>query len=1124
MIKEGMFVRCPIDREHPHNPRVFATGKVVSINLFNETAHIKFYDPFDHKKYFEYIPDEVQEAPIDALDHCHLFKESVVKCNRKTAKIVEYKVNDDDFYEYYLIDSETKGYYCVNEREIIAAFISGSANATQQLKKYEFQNPCWYLGRQIVKDTLNILDNSIMGFKELAGCKIYLKAFQLNTIMQCLQGEHCRYMLADEVGLGKTIEACSVLKIYLTNKSKKRILITVPSALIAQWRTELLFKFGLMEGLNENDNHIRLVSVEKLNKNLVESNWDFLVVDEVHNYLNNAEFYENVHQLSRNSENVILLSATPIQERQEEYLKLLRLILPEKYDEMSGNDFASLVEKQNRISRLTYSLLDEMDSFKNELLPEIEADDPHEDEDIQEELEEIGENLQDLADEIGDEKLQEMVEKVQFEGEDFGFYDIQVIISYVCDYFQIERNIIRGRRAVLGVYPKDAEGEFAERTVKEISYSINDDTNYYENEAYRELKEWILSSESELDEARIKDYIQPLIESFFSSPWAYCARINEIRKFTNIPQGVIKTAERWLADEDEAIENFADIMDDVDSHPSRLVKLISYIDEELFGEKIVIFTDQIETFDVYYKVLTQSFGDEVTGFAQSIDRDEVEINIYRFQSDPECKILICDKSGGEGRNLQIADYVIHIDLPWNINTIEQRIGRLDRMGRNVEKPVTSIVIHSTDSYEEQLFKFWNEGLNVFCQSLSGLEIIMNDINNKITESIKTDFEFGLYRLIPELIKEAALMRETVQREQIFDTTAMRFRPLYLLLEKLLMNYSFNENSLFADTMMSWASLAGFGELHRGKDSNLVAFDENNFSVRSAQNSFLIPPNWDNYYSKKQNEVAIKAQRGLKEEKTKSTTYNDRTIIGSFDRQLAIKNDYIHFYAPGDEIFDCIVENAMRSYKGMCAAFAAESKVDWKGFIYTFSIEPNKRLLMDKGVSLYALGMFRQYLASTIQVIPVGFTVYSDVPEKTILAEHKRITQMGYFNRSDTIDHLGRRGKENGFLGIPARFSSSNLDWFKSQYPEEKWEKLVDQSSQIARKKSRERFQRESNLLGAKEMIAQILSMKEAHANYYGTVNDDSIIELKQQYEIIYESLAKPIIRLESASFVWLIKK
>ena len=277
-------------------------------------------------------------------------------------------------------------------------------------------------------------------------------------------------------------------------------------------------------------------------------------------------------------------------------------------------------------------------------------------------------------------------------------------------------------------------------------------------------------------------------------------------------------------------------------------------------------------------------------------------------------------------------------------------------------------------------------------------------------------------------------------------------------------------------------------------------------------------------SKKQNEVAIKAQRGLQEEKEKHITHNNRIIIGSFDRQFSIKNDYIHFYAPGDEIFDCIVENAIRSYKGMCTSFAAESCIDWKGFIYTFSIEPNERLLIDNGVSLYMLGMFRQYLATSIQIIPVGFNAYADVPEKTVLSEHKRISQMGYFNRSDTIDHLGRRGKENGFLRIPSKFSSSNLDWFKSQYSEEKWEKLAEQSSQMAIKKARERFHRESNLSGAKEMIFQILSMKESHANYYGTVGEDSVDELRKQFDIIYESLTKPIIRMESASYVWLLKK
>ena len=250
------------------------------------------------------------------------------------------------------------------------------------------------------------------------------------------------------------------------------------------------------------------------------------------------------------------------------------------------------------------------------------------------------------------------------------------------------------------------------------------------------------------------------------------------------------------------------------------------------------------------------------------------------------------------------------------------------------------------------------------------------------------------------------MRESVHKEQIFDTAALRFKPLYLQLKKLLSNYQFNENKLFADTMMSWASLAGFGKLNHQKDSSFVSFDENNFSLKSAQNSFLIPPNWNNYLSKKQNEVAIRVQRGLEERKERNTTHSDRMIKGSFDRDTAIKNDYIHFYAPGDEVFDCIVDNAMHSYRGMCTAFAALSSMDWKGFIYTFSIEPNERALLEEGVSLFALGQFRQYLSSSIQVVPVAFSTYADVQEKMVISEHKRLCKMGYFNQSDEIEHLG----------------------------------------------------------------------------------------------------------------------
>lgn len=1119
-----MYVRCPIDREDPSNPRLFATGRVLEIDEFNECAHVRFCDPFGYKKYFDRIPEDVDNAPLSTLDHCHLFKGSIVKIGQKAATIIEYKENKDDFDDYYLQINDNKEFIKINESKIVASFFSGSANPEHQLKNYEFQNPCWYLERQVVKETMNVLDNSMFGFKQLAGSKIYLKAFQLNTIMQCLQNEKCRYMLADEVGLGKTIEACSVLKIYLSNKANQKILITVPKALVEQWKTELLFKFGITEGANENKNTLVLISAEEISSQITGQKWDFVIADEVHNYLKSDQLYQRIHQLSKNTDNIILLSATPIQQRQSEYLSLLRLILPGKYDSITLEEFSKLVDKQNKISRLTYELLDELDSLKKEILPEVENENPHEDEDVKDALDEIRENLDDLGDIIDDTKLTAMIQAIDTSTEDFGGYAIQVVISYVCDNYQIERNIIRGRRAVLGVYPNDPDGEFSERKLLEVTYSIDEEHTYYENEAYRTLTEWIISRQQELNEKSIKETIEPLLESFFSSSWAYDARLNSIKSSgMMIPENVIRSANRWVEDENETYSNLADAMDDADDHPSRLLKLINFIDTQLFEKKIVVFTDQPETFNGFYQMLFSAFGEEVTRFGANVDSHENEINIYRFQSDPSCKILICDKTGGEGRNLQIADYVVHIDLPWNINTIEQRIGRLDRMGRDVTKPVTSVVIHSVNSYEDQLFKLWNEGLNVFKQSLSGLEIIMNDINQKIIKSIHDDFEYGLYRLVPDLIKESSEMREIVQREQIFDTTALRFKPLYIQLKKLLTNYQFNENDLFAETMMSWASLAGFGGIRSEKNREIISFEERNFSIRSAQNSFLIPPNWERYMSKKQNAVAIRVQRGVEEAKHNSTS-SDRAIKGTFNRDIAIKNDYIHFYAPGDEVFDCIVDNAMHSYRGMCTAFAALSDINWRGFIYTFSIDPNERFLIENGVSLFSLAKFRQYLASSIQVIPVAFSVYGDIADKKVIDEHRRICKIGYFKQSGGIDHLGRRGLSDGFLHIPRRYHSSNLEWFKSQYDEDHWGSLVEKSRSIAAKKAEKRFATTSDLDGAQEMIEQIVSTKESRTRYYNSSSDKSIDDLRKKYELIYQSLSKPIMRMESACFLWLVKK
>ena len=192
-----------------------------------------------------------------------------------------------------------------------------------------------------------------------------------------------------------------------------------------------------------------------------------------------------------------------------------------------------------------------------------------------------------------------MVEAVDTTSQDFGIYAIQVIIAYICDNYQIERNIIRGRRAVLGVYPNDPDGEFSERKLEEVTYSINEEENFYENEAHRTLTEWIVSQQSELDAERIDREIKPILEAFFSSAWAYVSRLEEAKKIgASIPNDVFTSANRWLEDEKTVYKDLANAMDDVESHPSRLLKLINFIDTALFGEKIVVFTDQPETFEV----------------------------------------------------------------------------------------------------------------------------------------------------------------------------------------------------------------------------------------------------------------------------------------------------------------------------------------------------------------------------------------------------------------------------------------------------------------------------------------------------------------------------------------------
>lgn len=1110
MLKEKMYVRCPIDNDYK-NPRDFLMGQIVEIDEFADTVKVVFNDPFNFRGYYDSFPPKA-ELPLGTVERCKFFKESIVIYANKEHRVITSE-KTEDYNNYYLQSEEDKSIKKVSEADIIAPFTIGKIDPSKQLARYEFQNPCWFFGRSIVSKTMNVLENSIYGFEELAGCKIFLLPHQLKSIMRCLQSNQCRYMLADEVGMGKTIEAASILKIYLSGKTEARVLIAVPKPLKEQWRTELFLKFDLLDGRNENDNYIALKSTDEISDRDILDGWDFTIVDEAHKLLFERQKYNKFHQLSKNTKNLLLLSATPVQQKRENYLDLLRLILPEKYDLCSQNDFDVLVDKQNTITKSAAVVLLNIEDYMETIKDIVrEGKNPHDNEDCAELFEEIKSGISKLDKIVGDLKFTELINQVSFNEEDMGLNGIQIAMSYLCDNYQIERNIIRNRRRYLEDLP--------ERNVIELKYKLDPDKNLYEYATYHALVDWI--SREDISEELFNRKFKPLLTSCFSSVWAFLAEIERQQvEGEIIAEGVISNAEQWKIVDNEIVENIMDTLDDPEKNSSRIINIIYYLDEYIGDKKVVLFTNYKETFDVYEKLLTDYFTEDgFCCFNKEMDLDELELNVYRFQNEKNCTIMLCDESGGEGRNFQCADYVVHIDLPWDANAIEQRIGRLDRLGRTKERPVTSIVAYAEESLEEELFKFWNTGLKIFSHSLSGLEIIMSKINKEIVAAIITDFKFGLSNAIHTIIEETETTEQWVREEQHFDTAAYLYRPMNQELIRLVKYYNENENQLFSDTMLTWSQLAGFrGHIEK---ENTATFSEDSFSAPSAKNSLLIPPNWKKYFDKKQYVFENKIRSMYEEKKKINVNRNIRSIQGTFRRKLAIENDYLHFFAPGDDIFDCIVDNAMKSSRGQSASFAFVAPFDWKGLIFTWSLAPNEKLLIENNIPLYALSHFRNYMAVDQMVIPVAFNGYGNIAEQQILRELDRIIKNGYEDNKSEITHLGQRKIASSFLNINMKYNVSNLEWFKGEHVPEQWPTTVKRGRENSLKIAKSRFMKLSHIDEAQEEVNRILNSVVATAQYYGREpeNHDELIKM---YELIMESIKKPIITLESACYVWMVK-
>lgn len=1102
MLKEGMYVRCSVDEDFPEDPREFALGKVITVHLSSHEVTVAFYDRSKEKVMSVYGVPAVRNYSIDEVVHVgiQLSTEVRIKTLSMDGFIIEKSDDMEEGYFQYYIKTNSRGnsnITLVNEKDLRVTFSHSNINPIEQMKEFEFHNPIWYNHRQIVSKSIHILKNATYGFDTLIGSRVFLLPHQVDTIIRAVVENPCRLMLADEVGLGKTIQAAVIKKGLQNRLGRLKTLIIVPESLVFQWKNEFSYKFWediaiWSEGQSCEVSQL-IFPLEKLNTEdgqlLLEKDWDICIIDETHRLLKLEKEYDMILKFSESVTHILLLTATPIQSRRSEYIKLLSLLEPQKYAHMGVDKFENLLEKQAYLSGKIHSLVRDLPEYHEDELAE----------DYFDELEEI-------ANRLNDSLLNNLVKEIDIHSNhDEGLAAVRLVIAYIGEHYQIDRRVIRHRR-------KELSKSLAQRSLQVISYPMRGaEVSFYESETYEKTLEYLeIFCESDNTKDDLSELNQIWLSAMFSSPWA-------LKSLVEIRKQIIKSSQyhekdnvgtelqlikpflqeiellnemfdlsiRWESGVLDEIRRSDELYDDPDLIKGRFMKIVDYLNQSI-DEKYVIFSSWTETVTALKEVMVNQFGKNVVRtFHKGMTKEELQIAADDFQSNQDCRIIICDELGGEGRNFQIADEVIHVDLPWSPTTLEQRIGRLDRIGR--EKKVHSVIFITEGTLEEELFDLWNRGLEIFNESLSGLEIAIGDIHEQIGYALVNNLRYGLGEVLNLMSESLQTMRKKVEEERYFDMARQLDKQVEEQLLKLIDQFDGEDGKELQGTMMSWADLTGLNG-YSEENKKIIIFKKGRASINSMKKTMLIPPDL--------NEAHRRSNR-------------DMEISGTFLRNYAIQREDLLFYAPGDPFFDAIVNNSYGCELGRTTAFRQNNaEVNWRGFVFTWNVSIDATPLIRKGYPVENIALAHGY-------IPLEpFMTFEGLTETDIIDPLILIIEMQKHWDSKDIEHLGKR-------------TNGKVDIFKANFEKQDWINRVEDAYQQSINKVTEELNQRINLTRVKNDFQSRIDGIRAANLYYNRVENKDIMAVERWEEIfnaLEHGLRKPKISLDSAAFVWMVKR
>lgn len=452
---------------------------------------------------------------------------------------------------------------------------------------------------------------------------------QIETVKKVVSQMRGRAILADEVGLGKTIEAGMILKELLLRGLVKRFLILTPAALCRQWEGELIEKFTIPVLLarreydwNHYDHLLASIDTAKKDANrneILKGYFDMVIVDEAHKLKSNGtQNWQFVNSIQKKY--FLLLTATPLQNDLKELFNLITLLRPGQL-----GSYRNFKQKYTRDKRTPQNA------------PELKK----------------------LLDEV----------------------------------------MIRNKHG--------ANMGFTKRHVQNIPVILGS----LEKNLYEQVTNFVRKGFRHGPQGFGALPLLTLQREICSSTFAAVLTLFKLSQ----------SIDENLVSQEEAAALFQLTQTVKDNAKMKVV-------EELVrktSEKIIIFTEFLAT-QSYIRTRLEQAGVLTLAFDGSLSASKKEFVKYEFKERPQYRVMVCTESGGEGINLQFCNTMINYDLPWNPMRLEQRIGRIHRLGQT--RDVFIYNLYTQNTVEEHLIRLLSEKVKMFEMVIGECERVISKLS------------------------------------------------------------------------------------------------------------------------------------------------------------------------------------------------------------------------------------------------------------------------------------------------------------------------------------------------------------------------------------------------------------